>query len=178
MRYVDCMATGTLVPITQYLTTSYHPDREYVDGEVLERNVGEKDHSLLQTELALYLGSLRKALGIWVLVEQRLQVSADRCRIPDVCVGSGVLPDEQVFTQPPFLCVEILSKDDRMSEMQERIDDYLRFGVSCVWVINPRNRRGWIYTSDGMTEAKDGLLRTQNPEITVPLAEIFAPLVE
>jgi hypothetical protein len=43
--------TSTLIPIEEYLHTSYHPDREYVDGDIQERNLGEKDHSKLQKPL-------------------------------------------------------------------------------------------------------------------------------
>jgi Uma2 family endonuclease len=57
--------------------------------------------------------------------------------------------------------------------MQEKIDDFLRFGVRYVWVINPRNRRAWVYTTDGSREIKDGLLRTKNPDLAIPLAELF-----
>ena len=46
------MKATMLVPVEEYLRTSYRPDRDYVDGEVLERNLGEHDHSDLQTELA------------------------------------------------------------------------------------------------------------------------------
>jgi hypothetical protein len=38
------MATATQVPLETYLHTDYQPDREYVDGEVRERNLGEKEH--------------------------------------------------------------------------------------------------------------------------------------
>jgi hypothetical protein len=34
------MAAATVVPVEEYLRTSYHPDMEYVDGSLLERNVG------------------------------------------------------------------------------------------------------------------------------------------
>jgi Uma2 family endonuclease len=60
-----------------------------------------------------------------------------------------------------------------MDDMQERIDDYLNFGVSYVWVVNPRNRRGYVYTREGMKEATDGVLRTAGPEIEVSLARLF-----
>jgi hypothetical protein len=43
---------GSLVSIQEYLNTSYRPDRDYVDGVVLERNFGEYDHARLQTEIA------------------------------------------------------------------------------------------------------------------------------
>ena len=34
------MGASVLVSEQEYLTTSYGPDREYDDGELLERNVG------------------------------------------------------------------------------------------------------------------------------------------
>ena len=160
----------------EYLNTSYQPDCEYIDGRILERNLGERDHSELQTELSSYLNQRRRQLGIRVYVEQRVQVKAARFRIPDVCVVAGPRPEELIFTKPPFVCIEILSRDDRVSEMQEKIDDYLTFGVRYVWVVDPRTRRAWIHTTEGSREAKDGVLRTQAPEIVVPLAEVFANL--
>ncbi len=86
---------------------------------------------------------------------------------------AGPEPDEQIFTTPPFVCIEILSPDDRMEEVQEKIDEYLAFGVRYVWLINPRSRRAYVYTAEGIGEAKDGLLRTQDPDLSVPLAEVF-----
>ena len=165
------MAAGTLISVEQYLSTSYRPDREYVDGAVLERNVGEKDHSRLQTDLSTYLNVRAKQWKLFVFVEQRVQVKPTRFRVPDICVVAGAEPDEQVFTAPPLVCIEILSKDDRWSEVQERIDDYLSFGMSHVWVLDPRSRKAYDVSLDGMREVKE--LRTEKPEIVVPLAEIF-----
>jgi hypothetical protein len=36
------MATSAIVPVSEYLRTSYSPDCDYVDGEVQERNLGEQ----------------------------------------------------------------------------------------------------------------------------------------
>ena len=60
--------------------------------------------------------------------------------------------------------------------MQQRIDDYLAFGVRYVWVIDPRSHRAWAHTTEGVREVKDGFLRAENPDITLPLAEIFAEM--
>ena len=168
------MGTAVLISVKRYLTTAYSPDCDYVDGAVKERNVGEKEHSKVQRRLSTYLDNRSSQLGIQVFPEQRVQVEAARFRVPDLCVVAGAEPDEQIFTHPPFLCIEILSKDDRMSEMQERIDDYLVFGVPYVWLLNPKTKRAQVYTAEGMREAKQGVLRTENPEIVVPLAEIFS----
>ena len=161
------------MPVSEYLQTNWRPDCEYLEGILLERNVGERDHSRMQMVLSAYLYSREVQWGIRVFPEQRLQVKPERFRVPDICVVAGPMPDEAVFTQPPVLCIEILSRDDTMSEMQERIDDYLAFGVRFVWLVDPRRRRGWISTAEGMEEARDGKLRTTAPNLEVPLGEIF-----
>lgn len=169
------MPGATLTTLSEYLTASYRPDREYLEGVILERNLGEKDHSKAQRNLMFLLRDLHRGQPLHIFPEQRVQVRAERFRVPDVCVTIGEEPPGAVFTEPPFLCAEVLSRDDRMSEMQERIDDYLRFGVPYVWVIDPRTRRGWVHTPDGSREVKDGVLRTANPDLAVPLEQLFPP---
>jgi Uma2 family endonuclease len=167
------MPSGTLISVEEYLATSYRPDCDYVDGRIEERNLGELDHSSLQTAVAVYFGSRQKQLGITVVVEQRVQVSPKRFRIPDVCVVLGKAT-EQIFRTAPFLCVEILSPEDRMKRVQERIDDYLAMGVSYVWVLNPSGPRVYVATaSAGLHEFKGDVLSTENPVLELPLAEVF-----
>lgn len=167
------MASTIGISVGEYLHTAYDPDCDYVDGELEERNVGELDHSDLQTAIATWFRNRRKELGIWVLVEQRVKVSPTRFRVPDICVTLGGRPVEQVFETPPFLCIEILSPEDRMTRVQTRIDDYLRAGVPFVWLIDPLDRRAWIYTSVSIREVNDGILRTESPGLAVPLASLF-----
>jgi len=166
------MGLTTLVSCEEYLRASYDPDVDYVDGELEDRNVGEKDHSSFQIFLASHLHVRRKELGIRIFPEQRVRISPTRYRVPDICVTIGS-PDEQVFTKPPFLCVEILSPEDRAGRMQRKIADYLRAGVRYVWVIDPRTRDAFIYTASGMRAVQDGILRTEDPEIQVPLETLF-----
>ncbi len=172
------MKTAALIPVEEYLRTTYRPDRDYVDGEVLERNLGELDHSDLQSEFVHYFRAHQREWKTYAFVEQRVQVAKTRFRIPDVCVVVGAKPRDPIFRTPPFICIEVLSPEDRVARVQQRIDDYLKFGVRYVWLINPENRRVWVYTLAGSTEVKDGILRTENPALTVPLAEIFAGLDE
>ena len=172
------MKAATLVSVEEYLNTTYRPDCDYVDGEVLKRNLGERDHSNLQTELAVYFRNRKREWKAFAYVEQRIQVSNRRFRIPDVCVLVGKDNTDPIFRRPPFICIEVLSKDDTLEGLQDKIDDYLKFGVAYVWVINPRSRRAWAYTQDGIAEAKDGILRTENPALTVPLPEISSALDE
>ena len=163
----------TSISVEEYLATSYRPDCDYVDGRVEERNWGEWDHSSLQAAVAAYFFARRKQWNISVATEQRVQVKPQRFRIPDVCVVLGE-PGEQILTRPPFLCIEILSPEDGMSRMEQRIDDYLAMGVPHVWLLDPASRRAYVATKEtGLREWKEAVLRTENPALELPLGEVF-----
>jgi Uma2 family endonuclease len=166
------MSTGTAVSLEQYLAHVYEPDCDFVDGEIEERNVGERTHARLQARITAYLLTAYGTSGIEVFTEIRIRVSATRYRIPDVCATIGD-PGEEVFTKPPFLCVEILSPEDRVSRLEVRIQDYLKMGVPFVWVLDPSTRQAYVATeAEGLREVKDGVLRAE-PALKMPLAGLW-----
>ena len=166
------MPAAVLVPVSEYLSQTYHPDCDYLEGIVEERNVGEIGHSEAQTALTVYARTQTR--GFWSGVEVRVQVKPERFRVPDVTIIRGGKPSGRIVTKPPEVAVEVLSPDDRATNVQERIDDYLAFGVPCVWVINPEIHRAWIHTNEGSHEAKDGILRNPAGDLEIPLSAIFA----
>ena len=162
------------VSVEEYLTSVYRPDCDYVDGQVEERNLGEWDHSWLQTTLVNYLFNRRKQWDILPVVEQRVQVALRRFRVPDICILLGSPTKEQILTKPPFVCIEILSPEDRMGRVQQRVTDYLNMGVPFVWVLDPKTRQAYAATgAKGLHKVKGGVLRTRNPVLEVPLQEVF-----
>jgi Uma2 family endonuclease len=166
------MSVTELVPVEEYLSTDYSPDCDYVDGVLEDRNAGENDHSTLQAALIIWFYLHTRDLGIRVFPEQRVKVSASRYRVPDICVTIGK-PDERIFTAPPFLCIEILSREDQMSRVLVKIADHFDFGVRYVWLIDPRKRTATVYTANEVLPVTDGVLRTQNPDLAVPLSDLF-----
>ena len=135
--------TSTHLSLEEYLHTSYQPDAEYVDGELEERNVGEYEHNLVQLALTCWFNQNGKAWNIRAIQEQRTRLTESRYRIPDVCVFRRDLPKEQIFTQPQIVAIEVLSKDDTQTKINERLEDFVEFGVQNVWVIDPIKRVGW-----------------------------------
>jgi Uma2 family endonuclease len=163
-------ATRALISVEQYLRTSYRPDRDYVDGEVVERNVGEPDHSWLQGQIVGHF--LRRYKGIFVFPELRVQVKPTRYRIPDICVFLE-FPNERIPSKPPFLCIEILSPEDRMQRVQARINGYFEMGVPYVWILDPQTKRAYAATAaDSLHEVE--ILRTDSPILELLLNEILA----
>jgi Uma2 family endonuclease len=165
------MATTT-VPITldEYMRTSYSPDCDYIDGVVVERNVGKGKHAYTQSRLLLKLNQLLERKFI-VLVEQRVRISGSRVRIPDVCVVKEL---EEVVTKAPLLCVEVLSPDDRWNRVIGSVSDYQGMGVPCVWVIDPYQVRAWTFESENPPiEIKDGRLTAGCLGVEVQIGDVL-----
>ena len=169
------MATSPGLSLSEYITTNYRPDREYVDGEVRDRNVGKWEHARLQALLASWFGSQEKSWSVKVATGQRVQASLTRVRIPDVMLVSRG-PQPEVAVDPPMLVVEILSPDDTYTETQSHSADYLHMGVPCVWIIDPTSRTGRQCVGDAWTAADK--LAVPGTKIWVDLLRLFADLDE
>jgi len=163
-----------LVSVEEYLSTSFDPDCEYIDGIIVERNVGEFIHGIWQLKLGSYLDARGKIWGIYTVPAWRMRVKPTRFRIPDITVVVGDRPKDPVLQQAPFLVVEIWSPEDKPSEWQTKLRDYRNLGIPYILVIYPDEPRFVLYTQDSEEELKDGMLRTKNPVIEVPLLEIHA----
>jgi Uma2 family endonuclease len=170
------MPTSTLVSESEYLNTSYRPDLEMLEGQLVERNVGEYDHSNLQGSLVALLRQRQREWNIRALPDQRIQVSATRFRVPDMCVVSRGQELEAVFTKPPLICIEVLSKDDTLRSIQDRVDDYRAFGVPYIWVLDPVKRRAYICMLGDFREPEGGILQVPLTPIRITLQELFSDL--
>jgi Uma2 family endonuclease len=170
------MSSATLVSTEEYLATTYRPDRELLDGLLVERNLGEYDHSNLQGALVRWIGNRRQEWNVRVLPEQRIRVAPGKYRIPDVCILSRDQAIESVFTKPPLVCIEVLSKDDSLQSMEDRVDDYLNFGVPNIWIVDPTKRRAWVCSRGRFEEPEGRILAVSASEIRIPLDSLFAEL--
>jgi Uma2 family endonuclease len=168
------MSTATLVSLEEYLKTPYEPDCDYVDGIVEERNLGEKDHSWLQKALTIYLGNREKQWNVLVFPELRIRVSPTRVRIPDLCIFPRDAHIDQVPANPPLVCIEILSPEDRWSRVEKRIEDFLTMGVAHVWVFDPQERQVFNCTKTGRRLVIEDLLEAA--PVSICLSELFAEL--
>lgn len=164
------------VSVREYLSTSYRPDCDYVDGRIEERNVGEYDHGFLQTLLAVLFTNNRDTWNVRAVTDVRTQVNRTRYRVPDLSVLRSDAPKEQIITHPPLIVIEILSPEDRLSRFQDRIDDYLAFGIEHIWIIDPGRRSAWTVTKAGLQIVQNGELTVPETPIRVVLGELFAEL--
>jgi Uma2 family endonuclease len=163
--------TAVHVSEAEYLATHYRPDCDWVDGEIEERTLGEKNHAKLVERIR----ALLELQHLFAISEVRLRVytNPSRYRVPDVC-AYRVEPNEQVFTEPPLIVVEVLSPEDRLSNLVKRAEDYLHMGVEQVWLIASTERAAYTYDENGLQQILNDTL--QRDEITLHLPDIFSVL--
>lgn len=79
-------------------------------------------------------------------------------------------------TEPPLLCLEVLSPCDSVPVARRKAQDYFEMGVPEVWILDPQKRIVYVCTSDSMTERKEGVLKLAGTEIEISIEAAFKPL--
>jgi Uma2 family endonuclease len=162
--------------VREYLSTTWSPDREYVDGRIEERNLGEIEHSIIQRYLTFLFMLKRAEWGVEVFPELRTQVAATNFRVPDVLVVRAGEPIDRYLTHPPLIAIEILSPEDTLRAMQKKFENYIGFGIQNIWIIDPEPRLAYRYTATGLEPVQAGELAVPQTPIRIVLSEMFAEL--
>ena len=171
LRYSESMPAGTALSVEQYLATSFPDlDREYWDGELVERSLPDYSHAKTQGLLVSSFVALRKKLPVFACPELRLKIRPKLVLIPDVSVFYPDEPKERFPDRPPFIAIEVLSLDDTLKDVREKLEIYRNWGVPHVWLVDPHSRR--MYTCDaGLMEVPT--LQVHELGLTLTPAEVF-----
>jgi Uma2 family endonuclease len=154
------MATSAIVPVEEYLRTSYEPDMEYVDGQLVERHVGEYFHSFLQILIGSLLHARSAERGFRAFSELRVKLGDEpRYRVPDICVKALPHDITPVLTRPD-LVIEIVSPDDTVPDMLAKVGEYLAAGIPHIWVVDPYRRTVVEADAQGIRRCASGIAAT------------------
>ena len=121
---------------------------ELVEGRLIRMSPVGVTHGWIVSHVVWLLSDHVRSTGSGLVLTEvgfRLASSPDTVRAPDVSfirqdrLRQGPLP-RGFWQGPPDLAVEVLSPDDRPSEITAKIAEYLTRGVSIVLVIDPDER--------------------------------------
>ena len=163
-----------MISLEEYLHSSYSPDKEYLDGVLVERNVGDYPHAVLQTALAAYLHRRRKQWNIQPCTELRIRIREKRYRIPDVWVYPLPVSEERFPSRMPILWVEIMSQEDKILDIWSKASELIEAGVPNVWIINPNTLESQLRSAAGVSDVPDKILRLPDSPIVIPLLDVMA----
>jgi Uma2 family endonuclease len=144
------VATKTQVTAEQYLGMTFEHDAEFVHGEIVERSMPDYIHARIQVLLAFLFEKLKRSHGLYACAELRVRVAPALVRIPDICVFAGQQPQQPVPDTPPLVTIEILSKDDRHSNLMQKLEEYRVWGVPHIWVVDPMTKQFSVHTELGL----------------------------
>jgi Uma2 family endonuclease len=145
----------SFVPVEVYLASSFEPDAEYVNGAIEARPMGEWNHANWQAAILEFFRTRRLEWNIRVAAELRVQVSAGRFRVPDVTVLDRTLPVEQIITVPPIAVIEILSPEDTMILLLNKVREYEQMGIKTILVLDP-NGNNYRYAGSSLEPLPPG----------------------
>ncbi len=158
------MSARTSVSVEEYLHTSFdNPDREFRDGELVERSLPDYLHGRTQGMLFVFFLALRARFPLFPCLETRMKIRENVYLIPDFAVFWPTEPPK-VPESPPLVAVEVRSEDDRLNKAEAKLKEYRAWGVPHVWLVDPYLRK--LYTCDaGLTE----VATLQIPELDLEL---------
>ena len=144
--YMATAPTLPLISVEEYLNSSWQPDMEFVDGTLVERNVGTGLHGRLQRILLVHIDPQSAALNIEAIPECRTKITERRYRIPDVIVVSPPMEEpDGPYEGVPVVVIEILSPQDRFQDLIEKYRDYISLGVQHIIQLDPVSRTTFVY---------------------------------
>lgn len=170
--YHEAMSTAVFVPVEDYLSTSYEPPCEYVDGHLIQKSMPTWQHGILQAWIASLI--LRLYPRFVVGSEVRAHLRPTEFRVPDILVDLPANVNSSYAEQPAYLCIEILSPEDRLGAMFEKCERYHDWGVPHCWIIDPQKRKSWTYPCSG--EPAEATNELTAGEIVLSVTDIFSRL--
>jgi len=109
-------------------------------------------------------------VGFWI------ERNPDTVRGPDITFvrAERATRSRKFFEGPPDLAIEVVSPNDRYTEVEEKADDLLRAGAQAVIVVDPNRRTVRIHRPNETVNVTDTLVVDDVvPGWRLPLAEIF-----
>ena len=123
-----------------------------------------------------HLGSLlgQRFRDFETAIEVTVRIQEGKYRVPDVIVGHRDHVEDPYPVEPVHLCIEILSPEDRMSNIFAKCEDYHDWGVATTWIVDPESKQAWEYRR-GLRPNEvvpDGSLTAEG--ISIPLRDVFS----
>ena len=170
---MDIVLAKTQIGVEEYLDLVFddRPEPDYVDGEVVERALPTPIHSQIQALLAILFAPLITRFSLILMSELRVQIEPRRFRVIDFAVYRDERPQGRYATKPAYVAVEIVSPDDRYGKLTHRLEDYLRWGVPHIWLVDPQLKQLSEYSEAGLLHCT--AFRLPELEFQISASQLF-----
>jgi Uma2 family endonuclease len=170
------MLANTQIGVEEYLALAFpdRPEPDYVHGEVVERALPTPIHAQIQAALILLFAPLSKRVRLVQLPELRVRIEPGLFRVIDLAIYRDRRPEGRYATSPAFIAIEIVSPDDNYYNLTQRLEDYRRWGVPHVWLVDPWLKRLYERTEAGLLQRAS--LALLDFDFAISAEEVFKDL--
>jgi len=170
---INAVLAKTQIGVEEYLGLVFddRPEPDYVHGEVVERALPTPIHGQIQLLLGILFAPLSKRVRLVMMSELRVQIEPRLFRVVDFTVYLDARPEGRYATSAAYVAIEIVSPDDRYSELTQRLEDYRRWGVPHVWLVDPQLQRLYEYSEAGLLQHAG--LRLPEFDFEISAQELF-----
>ena len=159
-------ATQPVFSLEDYLQMSFEGSTpDFVDGELVERGMTMYPHAKAQGRCYGVLERASVDHPLFPVTEMRLRISEERIRVADVAAFKDVEPTELIPSTPPFIVIEVVSRDDRYVDILSKLEEYRQWGVPHVWLVDP-----WLRKLNVFTRRLEEVETLEIPEHSIKIA--------
>jgi Uma2 family endonuclease len=125
---------------------------EFVRDHLEEKLIPDDDHAAIQSYLANLLVHASTTTGKRIYVRSELRVRlANSVRLPDlVAYLESPRQPANALSLPPYAVFEITSPEEKFESLFEKLNEYVAWGAQHIFVIEPRLRQTFRYSSTGL----------------------------
>lgn len=153
-------------------TSETKPASELINGKIYQKPMPSGEHSTLQTELVTKINQISKPK----------KIAYARTELRCTFGGRSIVPDISIFTWErisrnedgsiankvnisPDWIIEILSPDQSVNRLIEKITFSFEYGTKLGWLIDPERKRVMIFQDNQMPEMKTGTETLVVPDV-------------
>jgi Uma2 family endonuclease len=178
------MITRTKLTVEEFLNIAEGDvTYELIEGEAISKMSPKRFHSRLAVNLCIFLENWSKNKGEvgleWAITLKRN--GKDWVPVPDLLyISYEKLPlerfEDEACPFPPELVIEIISPGQSFGSLSEKAIDYLKAGISRVWIVDSQSKSITIFYPDlppQIKRGKDTLTDEILPELDITVEQIF-----
>lgn len=137
-----------------------------------------RNHSIVCQNLGGQLYRFRDRVSVHQQLSLNLdgwQTIPDLCAYPREAMPRDWMMDENECMTVPSLVIEVLSPQQNLQPLLEKVREYLRHGVKSCWVVIPGTETISVFPQNGASHSfTEGTISDETLGVEVELAEVFA----
>jgi len=122
---------------------------EWNDGEIIQFTGMQKEQMYIYDRLIELFFELGYNKTGTLIAEQNVHLSGIQLHRPDICylTRAQVNQSARGADTTPAFAIEVISKHDKMDQLEQKLTEYFQAGVQVVWLIVPKRQVVHVYTS-------------------------------